>query len=81
MRSPPIVVDARKRTNRERPRANEYDVCLAKRKGAVGSIGGGGGGGGGVAGDASAALKPMPCRKSSPTIPAAQAGTRTRKLR
>ena len=49
MRSPPIVVDARKRTNRERPRANEYDVCLAKRKGAVGSIGGGGGGGGGAA--------------------------------
>jgi len=31
VRSPPIVVDARKRSNRERPRANEHDVCLAKR--------------------------------------------------
>ena len=52
VRSPPIVVDARKRTNRERPRANEYDVCLAKRKGAVGSIGGGGGGAGAGGGGA-----------------------------
>ena len=74
MRSPPIVVDARKRTNRERPRANEYDVCLAKRKGAVGSIGGGGGGsrggGGGAGGGATSvsaeAALPLPADRRLP---------------